>query len=65
LDVVKVIESNGTTKRLILKVTVRGGVDFNYIGWEENMHANAMHPNMATSTLALMCPQAVVGVAKI
>ncbi len=65
LDVVEVVESDGTAERLIPKVTVRGDVDLNNKGWEEDMHAEAVHPDMAASALTLMCPQAVEGVAKI
>jgi hypothetical protein len=48
-----------------MQMAVRSRVHLNNKGWEEDMHAKAVHPDMAASALTLMCPQAVEGVAKI
>ena len=65
LYIVQVGKTTRASDRGIPKVAVGHCVDFYDKGWKEDVHTRTVHTNEATTTLALMGPKTVEGVAQV
>ena len=65
MDIIKVSKAGSPSDGFVEQVAIGGGVHLDDEGRKEDMHAEAAHPNKATSSLALMGLQAIEGFLKV